>query len=89
MKQPDLGDPATGILLPLAATRPIGTGDRCDARGFLSDAKGRPRPGTCGCQGLVRAWIPGIDLPLYFCGHHFRRHEPMLMAAGAYVHDER
>jgi hypothetical protein len=88
--RPDLRDPSTGRVLPLAATRPLTKHDRCDALGSVPDAKGRRmRPGTCGVEALVRAWIPRVDRPLFFCGHHFRLHEPRLLQAGAYVHDER
>lgn len=87
--RPDLRDPATGTLLPLAATRPLGKQDRCDARGSVPNAKGRLSPGTCGAEALVRAWIPRVSRPLLFCGHHFRSHEPKLVQLGAYVHDER
>lgn len=87
--RPDLRDPS-GRILPLAATRPLSKQDRCDAKGSVPDAKGRRmQPGTCGVEALVRAWIPRVDRPLYFCGHHFRTHEPQLLQIGAFVHDER
>ncbi len=87
--RPDLRD-RTGRIVPLAATRPLTKSDRCDAPGSVPDARGRRmEPGTCGVEALVRAWIPAVDRPLYFCGHHFRQHEPHLLQLGAFVHDER
>lgn len=44
----------------------------------------------CGAQAFVRATLPGADgMELFFCGHHFRAHEPKLVAAGATILDER
>lgn len=86
---PTLRDPSTGMVLPLAATRPLGPRDRCDSPGSVADRKGRLRRGACGASALVRAWIPRVSRPLLFCGHHFRRYEPELLQIGAYVHDER
>lgn len=82
-------DPSTGTVLPLEATRPLGKDERCDALGSVPDKRGRLRPGSCGAEALVRAWIPRVGRPLLFCGHHFREHEPKLLQIGAYIHDER
>lgn len=85
----DLRDPITGMIFPLEAAWPLHPGDRCDAPGSVAGADGRLHSGTCGAEALVRAWIPGISRPLFFCGHHFRIHQPALARIGAYVHDER
>ncbi len=81
-------DPASGTVLPLAATAPLTWHDRCDAKGFVASAKGRMQPGSCGAAALVRAWIPQVGLPLFFCGHHFNRHSAGLASVGAYIHNE-
>ncbi|WP_066586384.1 DUF7455 domain-containing protein [Cellulomonas timonensis] len=50
----------------------------------------RDRCDRCGAQAYVRATLPGADgLELHFCGHHFRRFEPGLVASGATILDER
>lgn len=57
------------------ATAGLTRQDRCD---------------RCGAQAYVRATIPaGAGTALLFCGHHFRKHELALVAAGAGIHDER
>lgn len=44
----------------------------------------------CGAQAFVKATLPSADgLELLFCGHHFRDHEPKLVAVGATILDER
>lgn len=52
--------------------------DRCDRCGEAS-------------QAFVRAvkTIDGVQLELLFCGHHFRRYEPELIAGGWLIQDER
>lgn len=58
-----------------ATTAELTRGDRCD---------------RCGAQAFVRATLPAADgLELLFCGHHFRKNELQLIAAGAVVQDER
>lgn len=67
---------ATTVDLPTTTTTTELTHqDRCD---------------RCGAQAYVRATLPAADgLELLFCGHHFRAHEPKLVAAGAVIQDER
>lgn len=62
--------------MPVATSQPatLNRQDRCD---------------RCGAQAYVRATLPGDDLMLLFCGHHFRAHELALTAAGAQIVDER
>ena len=44
----------------------------------------------CGAQAYVRATLMAAHgAALLFCGHHFRRHEAALVAAGAAILDER
>lgn len=65
---------ATTVDLP-TTTAELTRQDRCD---------------RCGAQAFVRATLPTADgLELLFCGHHFRAHEPKLVAAGATIQDER
>ena len=60
-----------------ATTMTLDARDRCDA-----GVKGVP----CGAQAWVRVTMPsGYDL--LFCGHHFHRNEPELLAGGASVED--
>ena len=41
----------------------------------------------CGAQAYVRATLPG-GTDLLFCGHHGNAHRPLLLVAGAELHDE-
>ncbi|GIH97397.1 hypothetical protein ACFFMN_22735 [Planobispora siamensis] len=54
---------------------PLKIADRCD---------------QCGAQAFVRV-VFGRNRDLLFCGHHYQRHEPVLMARHPYVNvvDER
>jgi hypothetical protein len=52
--------------------------DRCDRCGEVS-------------QAFVRAVkvIDNNETELLFCGHHFRKHEPVLIAQGWLIQDDR
>jgi len=56
---------------------PLTANDRCDA-GSLS--------GPCGAQALVRATLSSGG-SLLFCGHHYKKNNAGLVAAGAYIED--
>lgn len=60
--------------------------DRCDAGTTVGAYS------ECGARAYYAAYIPspteGI-LPLFFCAHHFRRHEDALREAAVLVTDER
>lgn len=49
--------------------------------------KAADRADCCGTQALVEITTDSGELLL--CGHHFRRHESAIAAAGYDVHDER
>jgi hypothetical protein len=59
---------------PSAGHAPLQLSDRCD---------------SCGAQAFVAVQLDGTAAELLFCGHHYRRHETALAAAGARIHDER
>ena len=58
--------------------RPLQLADRCDRCGECSQAFVR----------VVKV-IDGKEEELLFCGHHFNRYEPELVANGWLVQDER
>jgi hypothetical protein len=61
-----------------------------DAPATTAELTRRDRCDRCGAQAFVRATIPAADgMELLFCGHHFRKNELQLLAAGATVQDER
>ena len=76
----------------LACTRvspnaPLTSFDRCDCSAVAGDKNGRPRPGFCSAQALVRVTlITGGQI--LFCGHHYAHHGPKITSA-AVVHNER
>jgi hypothetical protein len=41
----------------------------------------------CRAEAFVLVIVSGVDL--YFCGHHFRRHETRLRAIATAVYDDR
>ena len=51
----------------------LSTLDRCD---------------RCGVQAFVASHLPSHHR-LLFCGHHFSRHEPVLLSQGWAIQDER
>lgn len=55
------------------ATAELTRHDRCD---------------SCGAQAFARARF-SAGTELLFCGHHFRKNEDALVAAGAEIRDER
>lgn len=74
----------------VAPNAPLTFFDRCDCSAVAGDKEGRPRPGFCSAQALVRVTLKSGG-QILFCGHHYADHGPKITraAAAAVVHNER
>ena len=71
----------------VAPTAPLTFFDRCDCSAVAGDKNGRPRPGFCSAQALVRVTLV-TGGQILFCGHHYADHGPKIPSV-AVVHSER
>ena len=70
----------------VAPTAPLTFFDRCDCSAVAGDKHGRPRPGFCSAQALVRVTLV-TGGQILFCGHHYADHGPKIPSV-AVVHNE-
>jgi hypothetical protein len=85
---PDLRTkPSTDLCTRVAPDAPLTLFDRCDCSAVAGDKDGRPQPGCCTAQALVRVTLVAGG-QILFCGHHYAKHGPKITMV-AVVHNER